>query len=111
VFGIPRYLVSYTFEKGFETTYVTKKQGHGVYAFVLKGDFNIGGITVNERDGLGISNEDSFTITAESAEAEILLMRSSNETISKKVILESHKKNYYVNNKMGNRPNTSRDWF
>jgi redox-sensitive bicupin YhaK (pirin superfamily) len=63
-----------TFEKGFETTYVTKKQGHGVYAFVLKGDFNIGGITVNERDGLGISNEDSFTITAESAEAEILLM-------------------------------------
>jgi hypothetical protein len=32
------------------------------------------GITVNERDGLGISNEDSFTITAESAEAEILLM-------------------------------------
>jgi redox-sensitive bicupin YhaK (pirin superfamily) len=45
-----------------------------VYAFVLKGDFNIGGITVNERDGLGISNEDSFTITAESAEAEILLM-------------------------------------
>jgi hypothetical protein len=34
------------------------------YAFVLKGDFNIGGITVNERDGLGISNEDSFTITA-----------------------------------------------
>jgi hypothetical protein len=31
--------------------------------------------TVNERDGLGISNEDSFTITAESAEAEILLMK------------------------------------
>jgi hypothetical protein len=42
----------------------------------------IGGITVNERDGLGISNEDSFTITAESAEAEILLMEVPMKTIS-----------------------------
>ena len=63
-----------TFDKDFETSYTTKKKGNGVYAFVLKGTFNIGGIAVNERDGLGISIENSFTITAASAGAEILLM-------------------------------------
>jgi redox-sensitive bicupin YhaK (pirin superfamily) len=62
------------FDKDFETSYLTKKQGNGVYAFVLKGNFNVGGISVSERDGLGISAEDSFSITAESAGAEILLM-------------------------------------
>ena len=62
------------FDKGYETTYAIKKKGNGVYAFVLKGDFNLGGILLNERDGLGISNEASFTITADSTDAEILLM-------------------------------------
>jgi redox-sensitive bicupin YhaK (pirin superfamily) len=63
-----------TFDKDFETSYSLKKKGNGVYAFVLKGSFNIGGVSLSSRDGLGISNEAAFTITADSADAEILLM-------------------------------------
>ena len=63
-----------TFDKDFETSYSLKKKGNGVYAFVLKGNFNIGGVSLSTRDGMGISNEAAFTITADSADAEILLM-------------------------------------
>ena len=51
-----------------------KKSGNGIYAFVLKGDFRIGNIVVKERDGLGIWDTDTIKITANSADAEILLM-------------------------------------
>ena len=63
-----------TFDKDFSTDYQIKKSGNGVFAFVLKGDFTIGDVTLNERDGLGIWNTDSFKITANSEAAEILLM-------------------------------------
>ena len=63
-----------TFEKEFSTDYQLKKSGNGVFAFVLKGDFTIGDVTLNERDGLGIWNTDNFKITANSEAAEILLM-------------------------------------
>jgi hypothetical protein len=62
------------FDKGFSTSYDLKKKGNGVYAFVLKGDFNIGGTSLNERDGLGIWDTNNFKITAESKDAELLLM-------------------------------------
>ena len=51
-----------------------KKKGNGVYAFVIKGDFTIGNIALNQRDGLGIWDTDAIQITANSADAEILLM-------------------------------------
>ena len=41
---------------------------------VLKGDFTIGNIALNERDGLGIWDTDSISIIAKTADAEILLM-------------------------------------
>ena len=63
-----------TFDKDFSTDYEIKKSGNGVFAFVLKGDFTIGDATLNERDGLGIWNTDTFKITANSDAAEILLM-------------------------------------
>jgi redox-sensitive bicupin YhaK (pirin superfamily) len=63
-----------TFDADFETTYTIRKKGNGVYAFVLKGDFNIGGISVSERDGLGIIDVASCDIKAVSNNAEILLM-------------------------------------
>ena len=63
-----------TFDLHFETSYSTKKKGNGIYAFVLKGKFNIDGEELGERDALGISNVDSIAITADSANAEILLM-------------------------------------
>jgi redox-sensitive bicupin YhaK (pirin superfamily) len=62
------------FDNGFSTSYQLKKAGNGIYAFVLKGDFSIGDITLNERDGLGIWDTDAILITANSADAEILLM-------------------------------------
>nr|MBK9651646.1 pirin family protein [Bacteroidota bacterium] len=63
-----------TFDKNFETQYKLKKQGNGVYAFVLKGDVTIEGTELNERDGLGIWNTESISIKSNTAGAEILLM-------------------------------------
>jgi hypothetical protein len=54
--------------------YQLKKSGNGVYAFILKGDFTIGGISLNESDGLGIWDTNTFDIVANSEEAQILLM-------------------------------------
>ena len=62
------------FDNDFSTTYDLKKPGNGIYAFVLKGDFTIGNIELNERDGLGIWDTNTIKITANSANAEILLM-------------------------------------
>jgi redox-sensitive bicupin YhaK (pirin superfamily) len=62
------------FDNGFSTSYPLKKAGNGIYAFVLKGDFTIGNIALNERDGLGIWDTNAIAITANSADAEILLM-------------------------------------
>lgn len=63
-----------TFDKDFTTDYQLKKNGNGVFAFVLKGDFTIGDVTLNERDGLGIWDTENLKITANSEAAEILLM-------------------------------------
>lgn len=62
------------FDKDFSIGYNLKKQGNGVYAFVLKGEITIGNTALNERDGLGIWNTGSIEITANSADAEVLLM-------------------------------------
>ncbi|MFV8352734.1 pirin family protein [Flavobacterium sp. XS2P14] len=62
------------FDHDFATSYELKKPGNGIYAFVLKGDFTIGNIALNERDGLGIWDTNAIKITANSSNAEILLM-------------------------------------
>jgi redox-sensitive bicupin YhaK (pirin superfamily) len=62
------------FDKGVKETYSIKKEGNGVYAFVLSGDWIIAEQTLASRDGLGISETSSFTLEALSNEAEILLM-------------------------------------
>lgn len=62
------------FDKGVKETYSLKKEGNGVYAFVLSGDWIIAEQNLNSRDGLGISETSSFTLEALSNEAEILLM-------------------------------------
>lgn len=63
-----------TFDTGKTVNYALKKKGNGIYAFVIKGDFTIGSIALNQRDGLGIWDTDEITITANSQDAEILLM-------------------------------------
>jgi len=62
------------FDKNINTNYHLKKEGNGVYAFVLKGDFAIDGSTLNLMDGLGLTGRNSFSIEAKSDDAEILLM-------------------------------------
>jgi redox-sensitive bicupin YhaK (pirin superfamily) len=49
------------------------KNGNGVYAFVLKGSAKIGDRILNERDGLGIWDTQSFNVEA-AEDTEILLM-------------------------------------
>jgi len=60
-------------DKGTTLTYQVKKEGNGVYEFLLEGDVTITDIVLNRRDGLGISEEEKLTVTA-NADAEILLM-------------------------------------
>ncbi|HXC06602.1 MAG TPA: pirin family protein, partial [Bacteroidia bacterium] len=62
------------FDKDFTTQYTRKKAGNGVYAFVLKGSFTLDGHVLNERDGLGIWDTSGFSLKADTADAEILLM-------------------------------------
>ncbi len=62
------------FDQGFTANYQLKKPGNGVYAFVLEGEVTINGQTLNRRDGFGIRNIDQLDFTANSANAEVLLM-------------------------------------
>ncbi len=61
------------FDKDFTTEYTFKKEGNGLYVFVLNGDITVGGQVLNKRDGLGIWNTENVTIKADS-DAEFLLM-------------------------------------
>jgi redox-sensitive bicupin YhaK (pirin superfamily) len=62
------------FDNDIKSTYQFKKEGNGVYAFVIKGNFKINDQEVNERDGFGVWNTTKIDITALSAKSEILLM-------------------------------------
>ncbi len=53
--------------------YKIKKNGNGVYAFVLSGSITIGDIKLNARDGMGIVDMSSIDIKADS-DAFVLLM-------------------------------------
>jgi redox-sensitive bicupin YhaK (pirin superfamily) len=46
-------------------------EGNGVYVFVVNGSISIGDTTLSKRDGLGVTNTDSFTIQA-LTDAEVL---------------------------------------
>ncbi|SHF96675.1 pirin family protein [Flavobacterium johnsoniae] len=61
------------FDAGTATEYKIKKEGNGVYAFVLKGNVTINGQELNTRDAVGISGTDTLNIKA-NTDAEFLLM-------------------------------------
>lgn len=63
-----------TFDKGFSTDYSMKKNGNGVYAFLIKGEVTINGTPMNQRDGMGIWETDQFAVEVNSQDAEVLLM-------------------------------------
>lgn len=60
-------------DNGTTLTYDVKREGNGVYAFLIEGDVTINDVVLNRRDGLGLSGEKHLTITANS-NAELLLM-------------------------------------
>ena len=62
------------FDEGMAQTYSMKLSGNGVYAFVLKGSFEVDGHILKNRDGLGIWETDSFNLLSKEAGSEILLM-------------------------------------
>ncbi|MBK0370324.1 pirin family protein [Flavobacterium agrisoli] len=61
------------FDAGKSATYQLKKEGNGVYLFILKGDLTVNGNDLTTRDAIGISDFEKLTIEAKS-DAEFLLM-------------------------------------
>ncbi|MBO9619643.1 MAG: pirin family protein [Niabella sp.] len=61
------------FEKGHTETYTVKKQGNGVYVFVLKGSVKVNDTELDTRDGLGIWDTDTLMISG-TTDASFLLM-------------------------------------
>lgn len=63
-----------TFENGIETDYRIKKEGNGVYAFIIKGSAEIAGEQLGAKDGFGICDISDLHIKATSENTQILLM-------------------------------------
>ncbi|GEN75383.1 pirin family protein [Chryseobacterium hagamense] len=62
------------FENNAETRYEIKKDGNGVYAFIIKGSAEIEGEHLGAKDGFGISEVSEINIKVTSENTEILLM-------------------------------------
>jgi redox-sensitive bicupin YhaK (pirin superfamily) len=60
-------------DKDFKTDYALKKQGNGIYFFLISGKINIAGQDLKERDGFGIWDITSISIHTKST-AELLIM-------------------------------------
>ena len=54
-------------------TIVLKKEGNGVYAFVLEGEVEVNGEQLSKRDGMGIWDTDSIAVKT-AADSRVLLM-------------------------------------
>lgn len=63
-----------SFDKEHKETYNIKKQGNGVFAMVIEGEFEVAGQALSRRDGLGIWDTESIEVTAKSDDARILLI-------------------------------------
>ncbi len=61
------------FADGTAKRYDIKRDGNGVYVFVIKGSAKIGDTVLCERDGLGVWGADGFDVTA-IGDSQILLM-------------------------------------
>ncbi len=61
------------FDKEITTDYQLKKEGNGIYAFILEGNASITGQALKRRDGLGIWNTNKIEIQTGS-NTKILLM-------------------------------------
>jgi redox-sensitive bicupin YhaK (pirin superfamily) len=61
------------FDEAKEETYKIRKPGNGVYAFVLEGNAEVEGQSLNKRDGFGVWDTEEITISAQPG-SKILLM-------------------------------------
>ncbi len=61
------------FDTGVSDTYNVKKEGNGVYVFVLEGEVEINGQVLSKRDGYGLWEADQFKI-ASLSDSRVLLM-------------------------------------
>lgn len=61
------------FTKGAVDEYKIKKEGNGVYAFILDGEVEINNEKLSKRDGMGIWDTDSISVKA-TEDARVLLM-------------------------------------
>ncbi len=62
------------FKKEFTFTHELKKEGNGVYVFVIEGEFYVENTLLQKRDGLGIWDTINFSLKANSNNAKILLI-------------------------------------
>lgn len=60
-------------DKGVSIDYAFKKEGNGVYVFVMEGEVEVNGQSLTRRDGLGVWETDALHIKAGS-DADILLI-------------------------------------
>ena len=63
-----------TFDKNSTINYKIKRKENGFFVMVIEGEFTVEGQKLNNRDGLGVWQTDSISITADSNNARILLM-------------------------------------
>ncbi|MCX7544895.1 pirin family protein [Marinicella gelatinilytica] len=61
------------FDQGVSKTYQLNDANNGVYVFVIKGQVDINGQTLNTRDGLGIQDTEEITMNV-AKDARVLLM-------------------------------------
>ncbi|MFN3640893.1 MAG: pirin family protein [Flavobacterium sp.] len=61
------------FEEGISTEYELKKEGNGIYLFVISGTVSINDTVLETRDAIGISNSQKINIKAET-HAEFLII-------------------------------------
>jgi redox-sensitive bicupin YhaK (pirin superfamily) len=63
-----------SFDAGVEFGYELKKEGNGVYLFVVKGAFQANRQRLDARDGLGISGEEPIRLRSLEASSEMLVI-------------------------------------
>ena len=62
------------FDKDFSKEYVVKKEGNGVYAFVIEGSFTVNDTELNNRDAIGVWDVDKLDIKATTENSRIMLI-------------------------------------
>jgi redox-sensitive bicupin YhaK (pirin superfamily) len=62
------------FDLNKKSSYTIKSHGNGLYIFVISGKVTVNGVDLDERDGLGVWDEEKFNFIAANNKTRILLM-------------------------------------